>query len=263
MHSGFRGVVEFAGRHVVAHHVAAMLVKPHFLRFRMPVEADRVADAARESFQPGAVRLHSVNGSVDVRIHLADVAGRTHRHVQQAVRAESDEFPAVMAVARELVADHHRFGRILQAALDIVVAQDAADLGDIERTVAEGDAVRGIESPGDGDDLVGPAVAVGIGQRVHRAFGARADEHRASVAERERPGVVDIVGEHGDPEPRWQLDAIDRRRGVGGCREAGCKGQRRGQRSERLGHSHRMLLCRAHGKDNGLPVQVPAGPLNA
>ena len=43
---------QFVGRHIVSHVVAPVLGEPQLARLRMPVEADGVADAAREDFEP-------------------------------------------------------------------------------------------------------------------------------------------------------------------------------------------------------------------
>ena len=45
-----------------------------------------------------------------------------------------------MGVARELIGDHHRLRRTVEMRFDVVVPQDAADLGDVQRAVMERDA---------------------------------------------------------------------------------------------------------------------------
>ena len=97
---------------------------------------------------------------------IADVARRADRHVQQAVGAEPDELPSVMPVGRKLVGDDRGRARGLELRLDVVEAEDAVDLGDIQRAVAERDAVRHVEAADDGDDAIGLAVLVLVAQRV-------------------------------------------------------------------------------------------------
>ena len=87
-----------------------------------------------------------------------------------------------MRVLRQRVVDDHRLARRLQLRLDVVEADDAADLADVQRAVAKGDAVRLVEALGDGEHLIGLVVAVPVDDGVDRVAGrlvARADEDRA------------------------------------------------------------------------------------
>src|SRR5258706_7009260 len=120
-----------------------MIVEPQLLRIRIPIETDRVADAAGKHFELAAIGLHAVNCGVHVGIRFADVAGRADRDVQPTVRAEGDEFPAVVAVPGKLVEDDDWLRWTPEIGFDTVETQDAADFGDIERTVVERYAVPG------------------------------------------------------------------------------------------------------------------------
>ena len=250
--AGFRRVVQGVGGPRVAQPVAAVVGEPQLVRLRMPRETDRVADAARVDAQVAAVRVHAVDGGVDGRRRLvvADVARRAHRHVQPSVGAERDELPAVRAVGREVVVHDHRLGRRLEVRFDVVVAQDAVDLGDVEVAVAERHAVRHVEAARQRQHAVGPLVAVVVEDRVDVAQPAGADEQRPVRSGRHLPrvrhvGRVDLDGEPGRQGQLVELrSALLGRGGRGG--ENDCEQDR-----ERAG---------MHGVNLGAPV--PAGADN-
>ena len=108
-----------------------------------------------------------------------------------------------MAIARQVIDDAHRFRRILQPALDVIEAQDAPDLGDVEGAGMEGDAVRRLQVPG--DDV--HAAAAG-GYRIDTVADA-ADEKRAALAERERARTAHVVRVHADAKAGRQPDLVD------------------------------------------------------
>ena len=230
----------------------------------MPVEADGVADAAGEDLDAGAVRLHPEDRGVSrvVLLFVADVAGRADRHVEHAVRSEGDELLPVVRVLRQRVVDDHRLARRLQARLDVVEADDAADLADVQRAVVEGDAVRLVEALGDGQHLVGLVVAVLVDQGIDRVAGrlvSRADEDGPLRAERHLPGVGDAAGVDLDLEARRQLDQVERqvrgrcrlRRRRGGIRRLGFLGRRgaRGRRDGEAGSRTKVLrILKSYGR---------------
>ena len=180
----------------------------------MPVEADSVADAAREGFERRTVRPHPVDRGVH-GLGLADVARRAHRDVEQTVRSEGDELPAVVAVLREL-ADDDGLGRIREARLDPVVTEHAVHLRHVERAVAEGDAVRHVQAARDAHDLSGAAGRIAHGE--DRAPLTVADEERPGRTHRHRPRVRD-AGVEADLETGRELDLVERQRPVGPRRE--------------------------------------------
>ena len=233
--SGFRRVIQFAGRQVIAHHVAAVIVEPQLLRCRIPIEANGVAHAARKHLKLTAIRFESVDGGVHIRIRCADVARRADRHVEPAIRTEGDELPAVMAVPGQFVEYDDWLWRGLQIGFDLIEAQDAADFGHVQRTIANGYTVRRVQAPGDGDDLVHLAVPICIHQRMDRAFRARAHEHRAPGAQRQRARVFDALRIDLDLEAGRQPEALDGRGGRGQF------GRRCGdQQQHRDGDFHRL-----------------------
>ena len=141
--AGARDVIERVGRHVVAQLVAAVVVNHSSLRARIPVEADGVAHArARRLRAPMPSAFIRMMFGVPIGVRLADVARRADRNVELAVGPEGDELAAVVAVGRKAVGDDHRLRRIVEAALDVVEAQDAVDGRHVERAVAKRDARR-------------------------------------------------------------------------------------------------------------------------
>ena len=119
--------VELVLRSVIAGPVAAVVGEPQFLGHRMPVEADRVAHAARDDLHAGAVRIVAADLAVDAGIDLADVAVGADLHVHLPVRAERDVFPVVMDGVGQVVGlgQFDRLARIVELVLDVVVAQHA------------------------------------------------------------------------------------------------------------------------------------------
>ncbi len=145
-------------------------------------------------------------------IGLADVAGRAHRHVELAVGADLDELPAVRHVARELVVDLHRRGRIVELGLDVVVAGDLLRGRHVERALVELDPVREHQLLGDHLDLT---LAALVDERVDLARSEqRADEDGALVALPQPARVEDLGREQLDLEPG---------RGPSSSRSAACR----------------------------------------
>jgi hypothetical protein len=206
MHASAWRMVEFVGRQVVAEQVAAVVGEPELPGLRLPVEADAVAYASGIDISAAAIGIHAQDIGVALRIGVADVAGRAYRHVEFAVRAEGDEFPAMMRLAGQPVGHQHGCRRLRQASLDIVVAQDAAHRRDVETAVPVGHADRALQTAGDDGD--GLCFEVGAeAHRMHLSRLHRTDEKRAALAivvpERHLPGVVDARPEL-DGETRRQ-----------------------------------------------------------
>src|SRR5438093_5507566 len=152
-----------------------------------PVEADAVAHAAREDLDRTAVRLHARDRLVQRPRRYADVARRAHRHVEPAVGTERDELPAVVAVTGVAVGDHDGRGRAVEPRLDLVEPQDPGDLRDVERAVADGDAVGAVEPARQGPRFGRVRRSARARNRVDDALVARADEERARGGEGYRP----------------------------------------------------------------------------
>ncbi len=149
----------------------------------MPVEADRVANPLGIDLQIGAIRRNAGDFSVGRSLRLAHVTGRTNRHIQPPVWPKADELPTVMAIAGIVVVDDNRFWQVRQAGLDIVIAQDAVDLGHVQRPVAESYAVGRVHASLQRQDLIGPIVLVTVYDGVQVARPARTHEQRPVGAE--------------------------------------------------------------------------------
>ena len=176
----------------------------------MPRVADGVADAASEDF-PLGVRLGFHADDRRVRIAaIEDIARRADRAVEQPVRSEGQILPAVHPIGRQLVGEHRWF-RGSAAAGDFdevehaVVPRDPAVLGDVERAILEGDAIRRGQAGGHRQDLVGLEVLVAVDHGVY-GLGARADEHRPVRPERHRARAGHVVGVQRDREPSRHLE---------------------------------------------------------
>ena len=211
--AGAGDLVQFVAGNVVAEQVAAVVGEPQALRPRLPVEADRVADAAGHVFPAAAVGVHADQLAV-CRRRVADVARRTDRHVQLAVRAERDELPAVVRLGGQLVGDYRGLGRVVQVVLDVAQHQDPAHRGNVQIAALERHAHRQLQAAGDHPHLLGDAVAVRVGQRVDLAGAVGADEHRALRAQRDLARVRHLVGIDGDMETRRQGQPVQRQRGL-------------------------------------------------
>ena len=208
MQAGLRRRVQLIARHVVTHHVAAVVGEPELARLRVPVEPDGIPDAAREDLEPRAVRLHPHDRGVTRIVPLADVARSADGDIQQPVGSECDELLAVMGVLRERVVHDGRLRRRLELRLDLVEADDPVDLGDEERALAKRDAIRLVQSLRNGEHLIRLVVTVAIDDGVDHAAGSLvpgADEERALAAERHLSGHGHASGIDVDGEARRHL----------------------------------------------------------
>jgi hypothetical protein len=97
----------------------------------------------------------------------------------------------------ELIADQDRFRQVVDIVLDVVVAPDLRQLGDIERAVVEGDAAWAVQVGGDHLDL---ALAVLLADGMHLADETRANEHSALITDTHLAGIGDAAGKNLDLE---------------------------------------------------------------
>ena len=158
--------------------VAAVIREGELLRLRVPVEADRVADPARDDLDVGAVEVHPADLRVRVRRNEV-VARRADGHVELIVGTNLDELPAMGLVLGEIVIDEHRSRRLVEVGLDIGVFGDLRDLRDVERPILERDAVGPMQTLGDDLHL---ALAVDIRHGVDAPGDPGADKDRTLVA---------------------------------------------------------------------------------
>ena len=147
----------------------------------MPVEADRVADAARHDLHAGAVEVVAADLAVDAGVGFADVAVRADLHVHLAVRSDRHVFPIVVDRVRQIVVggEFDRLRRLVEIVLDLVVAIDLVDREDVERAVLEGEPVRLGQAL---QQNLGLALAALVGDGIDTPDHAAAHEHRALVA---------------------------------------------------------------------------------
>ena len=203
--------VEPVARHVLAQPVARVRREVELLRHRVPVEADAVAHAMGPVLEAGAVRIDARDVGVRVGRHT-DVARRADVEIQLAVRAERQVLPAVRSVLGQRLVDHLHLGRAVELALDPFHLGDPVDLGDVERTILESDAVRQIEALGDRLDLAAAAL---VDDRIDVAGDTARDEQRSPVTPRHHARVVDAV------RPELDLRHLDPVDGNLACRLRG------------------------------------------
>ncbi|MCY1421925.1 hypothetical protein D9M71_375910 [compost metagenome] len=175
----------------------------------MPIEAHGVAYAPRHQFQAATVGVHAVDGGVEVRVVVAEVARRAYRYVELAVGAEGDELPAVVGLSRKAGVDHLRLGWRVQPRLYVAQTQDSADCRDEKITILVGDSHWKLQVVGDGADLSAGGVHC-----VDLAGCIAADEQRAALAPGQLAGVGHLVAHQADAKAFRQPDAIQGQGGV-------------------------------------------------
>src|SRR5262245_26555718 len=171
--------------------VALVVGEPQLAGLRMKVKAHRVTHATRHDLRATAVEVDPADVRVLFGVRLADVAWRSHRHIELAIGADLDELPAVWDVAGELIVDRDRRGRAVELVLDVVVAGDRLRGRDVERALVELDAVRQLELLRDRLDLACAALVHDCVDLAGAEEGA--DEDRAAVA-LPQPASIEDVG---------------------------------------------------------------------
>ena len=154
-----------------------------------------------------------------------------------------------------------RLRRIVEVVLDVVVAPDLREFGDVERAVLEGDAVRAVQALGDGLDL---ALSVLLDDRVDVAGEAGRDEQRALVAEAHRARVGDAGGVELDVEAGRNLQLVELEL-VGGERDRRRRDRRQllggivvGLADQRMSPAASGCCCAAAGRAPSSVVSAPA-----
>ena len=113
-------------------------------------------------------------------------------------------FQAVMPPVRQVVGNHDRLRRRVEAAVDVVETHDAVDLGDVEVAVVKRDAVRPVQARGDLVAPVRPAVTVVVHDRVDCVAlpqPAGADEDCSGGALGKGPRKIDSRGDTATSNP--------------------------------------------------------------
>src|ERR1700754_2038037 len=92
--AGLGDAVKLVLRNILGQPVAAVIRKIELLGIRIPVEADRVADALGDHFRAATVKVHAPNLAVGVVMKNV-IAWLSDWHIQLAVRTNRNELPAV------------------------------------------------------------------------------------------------------------------------------------------------------------------------
>ena len=211
----------------------------------MPVEADRIADAARDDLHAGAVGVVAADLAVGAGIDLADVAVRADLHIHLSVRAERHVFPIVVDGVGQIIGlgQLHRLGELVEIVLDLVVAIDLVDREHVERAVLECEAVGLRQAL---DDSLGLALAVLVRDGIDAPDDPRAHEHGALVAHHHGAGARMAARPDLGLEACRQLDLVDRQ-----------LVDRRGDRRDRMTLEVEILLAPL---DLGLVDRAEARP---
>ncbi len=215
----FSQAIEFAGRYVVAHHIAAIFGKPQFTGDRMPVESDGIPDTRCKNFRAGAgfVHIQPGDGCKNRVFRFTIVAGSAYGNVQFPVGAECDVFPAVVRFGGVFVVngDRLRTGRFafcqrIDTFFDVIVSQNAIHLGHVQCAVVQCDPVWLVQFFGNRKDLVGLIITIGIAQGINTAFFPRANEKCTPFAQAQGAGIFNTFRIHADLETGWHFDTTDR-----------------------------------------------------
>ena len=234
--------VELVLRNVLGQPVALVLSEVQHLGDRVEVHSDHLPDAVRHDLHAAAVEIDAAELCVGRRWH-ADVAGRADVEIQLVVGPDGQELPAMRFIARQIVIDDGRLGRIVELGLDIVDLRDLVELGDVERAVVQRYAVR---PPQAGEQRLDLVLAVLVDDRIDPVERAGADEQSALVIDPERARLRHPAGIDLDVEIPWHLQHGDRELVEGRCerrRHLWREVHRRGTIGPALRPGRRRRLC--------------------
>src|SRR5579859_3378457 len=125
------GCIQFVWREVITHVIIPVFREPEYIGAWLPVETNGIAYPLGEYLKTAAIRVHSHNQPIVVRVHLANVARDAHRHVQFSIRAKFYEFPTMQGLGWKIRVYEGRAWRIRQIRFDAVKADDSRLLGNI------------------------------------------------------------------------------------------------------------------------------------
>src|SRR5262249_42897937 len=137
----------------------------------------------------------------------ADITGSADVEVELAVRPEGEELPPMGLVLRQGVDHDYGLCGIVEIVLDPLPFDDAVLRRDIERAIAERDAVGHLKPFGDSLDLT---LAALVHQGVDVADHAARYEKRALAPEGHGASVVDPGRIQLDLESWWYFDLVER-----------------------------------------------------
>src|SRR5262245_21864174 len=105
--------VELVLRHILRPPIAGIVGEIELLVHRIPIESNRMTYASRDHFRAAAVEIDAAD--LAVRITVQHIVSRlAYLKVELLVRSDSNEFPAVRFVLRQIFVDHRRFRRIVE-----------------------------------------------------------------------------------------------------------------------------------------------------
>src|SRR6516225_7489999 len=125
----------------------------------MPVHSDDLPNPARYDFRAAAVEIDTAELRVRGRRH-ADIARCADVEIKLVVGTDGEKFPAVRLVLGQIIVDDDRLGRVIEVVLDLLNLRDLCELGDVEGTVGEREAVRPIEARVERLDLASASLLV-------------------------------------------------------------------------------------------------------
>src|SRR5215472_16856780 len=157
----------------------------------MEVHAHDLPNPAGDNFGAATVQIYTANLRVRRRRH-ANIAGGAHLEIELVVGSDGQIFPAVRLIAWQVAIDHDRFGRIVEVVLDVLDLRYFIQLGDIERTVFEGQTIGPEQRAG--EQRLHLAFAIFFRNRIDTVEQARTYENRSFVAARERSRVHHPTG---------------------------------------------------------------------
>jgi hypothetical protein len=120
----------------------------------------------------------------------------------------------MVGIRRVLVIDDYRCGRVAQAVLDIVKANNPAYFGDKERPIAKGYPIRHLQTFGDEVLFIRFFIAIGIEQGIDIALAARPYKQGTIWGKAKRAGIFDVLGEERYFETLWEFNAFQGQLGV-------------------------------------------------
>ena len=135
--------VQLARRDVVSHHIFVVVSEPKFICLRMKSHANGVSNTVGNYFFVGTIRVDPGNNPI-IRF-VTNIAGRTDRNIEFAIRSKSNIAPAVMTICGIGFVDNTRL-RGIQSILYICKFMNTVNFSDVEITILECNTVGHIKT---------------------------------------------------------------------------------------------------------------------
>src|SRR5580704_1315329 len=204
--AGLGDSIELVLRHVLRQPIARIFGEVELLQRRMPVHSHDLADTVGIDLEALAIESDAIDLAVPLRRH-ADVAGNADLEVELLVRANGEVFPAVRLVLWQIAQDDGGLRRIVEVVLDLLDLGDLIKLGDVQRALVQGYAVRPMETGGNDLHL---ALAVFRDDGVQLVLHTARDENGSLVAEPQRACVGNAGRIDLDLEAGFSLQLVER-----------------------------------------------------